>query len=82
MPDPYPVFENTISDLSLMPAPFENSYNVACGYLFQTYLLPKLAVPEDQIVVINPSLPVEEAAADYAAKLKEVWLEQGVSQAV
>ncbi|XP_060619853.2 6-phosphogluconolactonase [Anolis sagrei] len=40
---------------------------------YKTYLLPKLAVPEDQIVVINPSLSVEEAAADYAAKLKEAF---------
>ncbi|XP_028576979.2 6-phosphogluconolactonase [Podarcis muralis] len=40
---------------------------------YQTYLLSKIAVPEDQIVVINPSLPVEEAAADYAAKLKEAF---------
>ncbi|XP_042309990.1 6-phosphogluconolactonase [Sceloporus undulatus] len=40
---------------------------------YKTYLLPKLAVPEDQIVVINPSLTVEEAAADYAVKLKEAF---------
>uniref|UniRef100_A0A6J0SFD7 6-phosphogluconolactonase n=1 Tax=Pogona vitticeps TaxID=103695 RepID=A0A6J0SFD7_9SAUR len=40
---------------------------------YKTFLLPKFAVPEDQIVVINPSLPVEEAAADYAAKLKEAF---------
>ncbi|KAJ7317596.1 hypothetical protein JRQ81_003758 [Phrynocephalus forsythii] len=40
---------------------------------YKTHLLPKLAVPEEQIVVINPSLPVEEAAADYAKKLKEAF---------
>ncbi|KAL8164147.1 UNVERIFIED_CONTAM: hypothetical protein K2H54_046736 [Gekko kuhli] len=38
---------------------------------YKTYLFSKIAIPEDQIVVINPSLPVEEAAADYAVKLKE-----------
>lgn len=46
--------------------------------LFQTYLLSKIAIPDDQIVVINPSLPVEEAAADYAEKLKKVRLGVGV----
>ncbi|XP_054859565.1 6-phosphogluconolactonase [Eublepharis macularius] len=40
---------------------------------YKTYLFSKIAIPEDQIVVINPSLPVEEAAADYAAKLKEAF---------
>nr|XP_034978057.1 6-phosphogluconolactonase-like [Zootoca vivipara] len=40
---------------------------------YQMYLLSKIAVPEDQIVVINPLPPVEEAAADYAAKLKEAF---------
>lgn len=45
--------------------------------LFQTYLLSKIAIPDDQIVVINPSLPVEEAATDYAEKLKKVWLGVG-----
>uniref|UniRef100_A0A8D0GN95 6-phosphogluconolactonase n=2 Tax=Sphenodon punctatus TaxID=8508 RepID=A0A8D0GN95_SPHPU len=45
----------------------------SCGHFFQTHLLPHLSIPEDQIVVINPSLPVEEAAADYAVKLKEAF---------
>ncbi|XP_053159512.1 6-phosphogluconolactonase [Hemicordylus capensis] len=40
---------------------------------YKTNLLSKIAIPEDQIVVINPSLPVEEAAADYASKLKEAF---------
>ncbi|XP_077185464.1 6-phosphogluconolactonase [Paroedura picta] len=40
---------------------------------YKTSLFSKIAIPEDQIVVINPSLPVEEAAADYAAKLKEAF---------
>ncbi|XP_015671210.1 6-phosphogluconolactonase [Protobothrops mucrosquamatus] len=41
---------------------------------YKTYLLSKIAIPDDQIVVINPSLSVEEAAADYAEKLKKVRL--------
>ncbi|KAM6471409.1 6-phosphogluconolactonase [Liasis olivaceus] len=40
---------------------------------YKTYLLSKIAIPDDQIVVINPSLPVEEAAADYAEKLKKAF---------
>lgn len=52
-----------------------NGY-VICDSFFQSQLLSKIAVPEDQIVVINPLLPVEEAATDYAAKLKKVQLEE------
>lgn len=51
--------------------------NTICTF-FQTYLLSKIAIPDDQIVVINPSLSVEEAAADYAEKLKKVRLGVGV----
>ncbi|KAK9407458.1 6-phosphogluconolactonase [Crotalus adamanteus] len=40
---------------------------------YKTYLLSKIAIPDDQIVVINPSLSVEEAAADYAEKLKKAF---------
>ncbi|XP_074836068.1 6-phosphogluconolactonase isoform X2 [Carettochelys insculpta] len=38
---------------------------------YRTHLLTKISIPENQVVIINPSLPVEEAAADYAEKLKE-----------
>ncbi|XP_065432299.1 6-phosphogluconolactonase isoform X2 [Chrysemys picta bellii] len=38
---------------------------------YKTHLLSKISIPENQVVIINPSLPVEEAASDYAEKLKE-----------
>uniref|UniRef100_A0A8C8SBL8 6-phosphogluconolactonase n=1 Tax=Pelusios castaneus TaxID=367368 RepID=A0A8C8SBL8_9SAUR len=40
---------------------------------YRTHLLSKISIPENQVVVINPSLPVEEAASDYAEKLKEAF---------
>ncbi|XP_043940386.1 6-phosphogluconolactonase [Protopterus annectens] len=40
--------------------------------LYRTHLLTKISVPEEHILVINPALPVEDAAADYERKLKEV----------
>lgn len=32
----------------------------------QTLLLSKLPIPDSQVITINPKLPVEEAAEDYA----------------
>ncbi|XP_067416777.1 6-phosphogluconolactonase [Emydura macquarii macquarii] len=40
---------------------------------YKTHLLSKISIPENQVVAINPSLPVQEAASDYAAKLKEAF---------
>ncbi|XP_034647922.1 6-phosphogluconolactonase isoform X1 [Trachemys scripta elegans] len=40
---------------------------------YKTHLLSKISIPENQVVIINPSLPVEEAASDYAEKLKEAF---------
>ncbi|MGH0174127.1 UNVERIFIED_CONTAM: hypothetical protein FKN15_066977 [Acipenser sinensis] len=41
--------------------------------LYKTSLLPKISVRESQVLAINPSLPVEEAAEDYATKLREAF---------
>lgn len=38
----------------------------------QTHLLSRLPIPESQVITINPELPVEEAAEDYAKKLRQV----------
>lgn len=38
----------------------------------QTQLLSKLPIPDSQVITINPQLPVEEAAEDYAKKLRQV----------
>ncbi|KAK6469084.1 6-phosphogluconolactonase-like [Huso huso] len=46
----------------------ESSYG-----LYKTSLLPKISVRESQVLAINPSLPVEEAAEDYATKLREAF---------
>ncbi|KAM9095978.1 6-phosphogluconolactonase [Antechinus flavipes] len=41
--------------------------------LYRTHLLSKLPIPESQVITINPALPVEEAASDYAEKLQEAF---------
>ena len=50
-----------------------------CLRLPQTHLLSKLPIPDSQVITINPELPVEEAAEDYAKKLRQVsafeWLQ-------
>ncbi|XP_030052975.1 6-phosphogluconolactonase [Microcaecilia unicolor] len=45
---------------------------------YRTSLLSKIAIPENQVLTINPALPVEEAAADYARKLKEEFPEDDI----
>nr|XP_033779065.1 6-phosphogluconolactonase [Geotrypetes seraphini] len=45
---------------------------------YRTSLFSKIAIPENQVIAINPSLPVEEAAADYARKLKEEFPEDDI----
>lgn len=40
--------------------------------LLQTHLLSRLPIPDSQVITINPQLPVEEAAEDYAKKLRQV----------
>ncbi|KYO40797.1 6-phosphogluconolactonase [Alligator mississippiensis] len=40
---------------------------------YKTHLLSKISIPENQVITINSSLPVDEAASDYAAKLKEAF---------
>ncbi|XP_055095306.1 6-phosphogluconolactonase isoform X1 [Symphalangus syndactylus] len=39
----------------------------------QTHLLSRLPIPESQVITINPELPVEEAAEDYAKKLRQAF---------
>ncbi|XP_027988319.2 6-phosphogluconolactonase isoform X2 [Eptesicus fuscus] len=39
--------------------------------LYRTHLLSKLPIPDSQVITINPQLPVEEAAEDYAKKLRQ-----------
>ncbi|XP_045236701.2 6-phosphogluconolactonase isoform X2 [Macaca fascicularis] len=39
--------------------------------LYRTHLLSRLPIPESQVITINPELPVEEAAEDYAKKLRQ-----------
>ncbi|XP_029440939.1 6-phosphogluconolactonase [Rhinatrema bivittatum] len=45
---------------------------------YRTNLLSKISIPEKQVLAINPSLPVEQAAEDYARKLKEEFPEDDV----
>ncbi|PNJ28565.1 PGLS isoform 4 [Pongo abelii] len=39
--------------------------------LYRMHLLSRLPIPESQVITINPELPVEEAAEDYAKKLRQ-----------
>uniref|UniRef100_A0A8C9M7B7 6-phosphogluconolactonase n=1 Tax=Panthera tigris altaica TaxID=74533 RepID=A0A8C9M7B7_PANTA len=41
--------------------------------LLQTHLLSRLPIPDSQVITINPQLPVEEAAEDYAKKLRQAF---------
>ena len=54
--------------------------------LLQTHLLSRLPIPDSQVITINPQLPVEEAAEDYAKKLRQVsptvWPQGGLVHAV
>lgn len=43
-----------------------------CLRLLQTHLLSRLPIPDSQVITVNPELPVEEAAEDYAKKLRQV----------
>ncbi|PNJ28564.1 PGLS isoform 3 [Pongo abelii] len=43
--------------------------------LYRMHLLSRLPIPESQVITINPELPVEEAAEDYAKKLRQRILE-------
>lgn len=43
-----------------------------CLCPLQTHLLSKLPILDSQVITINPELPVEEAAEDYAKKLGQV----------
>jgi len=36
-------------------------------------LLSRLPIPDSQVITINPQLPVEEAAEDYAKKLRQAF---------
>lgn len=38
----------------------------------QTQLLSRLPIPDSRVITIDPTLPVEEAAEDYAKKLRQV----------
>uniref|UniRef100_F6RL46 6-phosphogluconolactonase n=1 Tax=Equus caballus TaxID=9796 RepID=F6RL46_HORSE len=39
----------------------------------QTHLLSRLPIPDGQVITINPQLPVQEAAEDYAQKLRQAF---------
>ncbi|KAM4888158.1 6-phosphogluconolactonase isoform 1-T1 [Thomomys bottae] len=39
--------------------------------LYRTHLLSRLPVPDGQVLSIDPALPLEAAAEDYAAKLRQ-----------
>ncbi|PNJ28566.1 PGLS isoform 6, partial [Pongo abelii] len=39
----------------------------------EMHLLSRLPIPESQVITINPELPVEEAAEDYAKKLRQAF---------
>ncbi|XP_057609160.1 6-phosphogluconolactonase isoform X2 [Chionomys nivalis] len=39
--------------------------------LYRTHLLSKLPIPDSQVLTVNPALPVEDAAEDYAGKLRQ-----------
>ncbi|XP_049983654.1 6-phosphogluconolactonase isoform X2 [Alexandromys fortis] len=39
--------------------------------LYRTHLLSKLLIPDSQVLTVNPALPVEDAAEDYAGKLRQ-----------
>nr|XP_021493793.1 6-phosphogluconolactonase isoform X1 [Meriones unguiculatus] len=41
--------------------------------LYRTHLLSKLPIPDSQVLTINPALPVEDAAEDYAKKLRQAF---------
>uniref|UniRef100_A0A2K5ZUF5 6-phosphogluconolactonase n=1 Tax=Mandrillus leucophaeus TaxID=9568 RepID=A0A2K5ZUF5_MANLE len=43
------------------------------GLRILTHLLSRLPIPESQVITINPELPVEEAAEDYAKKLRQAF---------
>lgn len=45
---------------------------IAFFYILQNQLFEKINVPEDRILAIDPSLPVQECADDYAGKLSKV----------
>lgn len=55
-------------------------------HLLQTHLLSRLPIPDSQVITINPQLPVEEAAEDYAKKLRQVsprvWPQGGLIHTV
>lgn len=44
-------------------------------YVLQNQLFGKINIPEDRILAIDPSLPVQECADDYAGKLSKVWFQ-------
>lgn len=41
--------------------------------LYRTHLLSKLPIPDSQVLTIDPALPVEDAAEDYARKLRQAF---------
>lgn len=41
--------------------------------LYRTHLLSRLPVPDSQVITIDPQLPVEAAAEDYARKLRQAF---------
>lgn len=41
--------------------------------LYKNHLFSKINIPEDRVLAINPSLPVQECAEDYASKLSKAF---------
>ncbi|EGV97475.1 6-phosphogluconolactonase [Cricetulus griseus] len=48
------------------------------GWVPKTHLLSKLPIPDSQVLTVNPALPVEDAAEDYARKLRQAFHEDTV----
>uniref|UniRef100_UPI00398F0F58 6-phosphogluconolactonase n=1 Tax=Pristiophorus japonicus TaxID=55135 RepID=UPI00398F0F58 len=51
--------------------PFD-SPDSTCG-LYRKHLFSKISIPNNHVITINPTLPVEEAADKYAERLRELF---------
>ncbi|XP_010642681.1 6-phosphogluconolactonase [Fukomys damarensis] len=60
------------SAASIQPCP-GCCVSVSILSLPQTHLLSRLPVPDSQVITIDPQLPVEAAAEDYARKLRQAF---------
>ncbi|XP_006772461.2 PREDICTED: 6-phosphogluconolactonase [Myotis davidii] len=67
-----PAAFTTSEAVSLSPAPSDLQAGNGAGEAL-THLLSKLPIPDSQVITIDPQLPVEEAAEDYAKKLRQAF---------